>query len=56
MKTIQKRRDFLKISAAGTIGVMALGSSAMASVAAKKKVDVGLQLYTIRDAIAADLK
>lgn len=36
--------------------MMALGSKAMASVASKKSVDVGIQLYTIRDAIAADLK
>ncbi len=55
MNNLQKRRDFIKISAAGALGMVAMGSMA-ANVAAPKKVDVGLQLYTIRDAIAADLE
>jgi sugar phosphate isomerase/epimerase len=62
MKTDQKRRDFLKISAAGALGVMALGTFACkpgakktaATDVDKKSFGVGLQLYTIRDAMAAD--
>ncbi len=53
MKT---RRDFLKISTAGTLGAIALGPMACTAAAAdKKSFGVGLQLYTIRDAIAEDL-
>jgi sugar phosphate isomerase/epimerase len=63
MKTNQKRRDFLKISTAGALGVMALGPMACkpgakqaAAVAVdKKSFGVGLQLYTIRDAMTADV-
>ena len=52
MKT---RRDFLRISAAGTIGAFALGPMAYTATAAESKgMGVGLQLYTIRDAMAAD--
>ena len=56
MDTIQKRRDFIRISAAGILGVLALGPAACSSDAAadRKKYGVGLQLYTIRDAMAAD--
>jgi sugar phosphate isomerase/epimerase len=62
MKTDQKRRDFLKISTAGALGVMALGTFACkpgtkktaATDVDKKSFGVGLQLYTIRDAMAAD--
>ncbi len=62
MKTNQKRRDFLKISSAGALGVMALGpfsckpgaKKATAEVD-KKSFGVGLQLYTIRDAMSADV-
>lgn len=63
MKTNQKRRDFLKISAASAIGVIALGPMACKpgakQVAQPVEVDrksfgVGLQLYTIRDAMTAD--
>ncbi|WP_167604950.1 TIM barrel protein [Maribellus sediminis] len=54
MKT---RRSFLKISAAGAVGAMALGPMACTSAAVdKKSFGVGLQLYTIRDAIANDLQ
>lgn len=53
MKT---RRDFLKISAAGTLGAVALGPMACTAAAAdKKSFGVGLQLYSIRDAISEDL-
>jgi len=53
MKT---RRDFLKISAAGAVGTMVLGTTACASKTVdKKSFGVGLQLYSIRDAIASDL-
>ncbi len=64
MKTEQKRRDFLKISAAGALGVVALGPMACkpgAKQAAqpvavdRKSLGVGLQLYTIRDAMTADV-
>ena len=63
MKTEQKRRDFLKISAAGALGVIALGPMACkpgAKQAAqpvavdRKSFGVGIQLYTIRDAMDAD--
>lgn len=53
MKT---RRDFLKVSAAGALGAMVLGQAACTSAAVdKKSFGVGLQLYTVRDAIANDL-
>jgi len=64
MKNFKSRRDFLKVSAVGTLGVVALGqyactSKPAATVAAavdRKSFDIGLQLYTVRDAIAADLQ
>lgn len=53
---MQKRRDFLKISAAGALGVMAFGPMACKpSAPDRKSFGVGLQLYTIRDAMAADV-
>ncbi|MCY1721298.1 TIM barrel protein [Prolixibacteraceae bacterium Z1-6] len=53
---MKNRREFLKISTVGALGAMALGPMACASSVASKPVPgVGLQLYTIRDAIAADL-
>ena len=54
----QKRRDFLRISAAGALGIMALGPAACkaATTTDRKKYGVGLQLYTIRDAMAADVE
>ncbi len=63
MKNLQKRRDFLKISTAGALGVVALGAAACSPGAKKtvqsepvdpKSFGVGLQLYTIRDAMDAD--
>ncbi len=55
---MQNRRDFLKISATGSLSLMVLGSAAARSAAAidRKSFGVGLQLYTIRDAMAADVK
>ncbi len=56
MKTLQNRRNFLKISGAGALGAMALGSFACAAAAVdKKSYGVGLQLYSIRDAMTADV-
>ena len=58
MKTSQNRREFLKISAAGALGAMALGYFGCAPKTApvdRKSFGVGLQLYTIRDAMAADV-
>jgi sugar phosphate isomerase/epimerase len=54
---MKNRREFLKISAAGSVGMMLLGAmEVQASVSSdRKKFGVGLQLYTIRDAMAADL-
>jgi len=60
MKNVQKRRDFLRISAAGALGVAALGPMACKPGAKKttqaepvdrKSFGVGLQLYSIRDAM-----
>lgn len=62
MNDFQKRRDFLKISAAGALGVIALGPMGCKPGAKpatqpvdRKSFGVGLQLYTIRDAMAADV-
>ncbi len=54
---MQNRRNFLKISAAGSAGLILLGAmDSKAGIADdRKKFGVGLQLYTIRDAMAADL-
>jgi sugar phosphate isomerase/epimerase len=54
---MQNRRKFLKISAAGSLSLMLLGGAeSFAAVGDdRKKFGVGLQLYTIRDAMAADL-
>ena len=51
------RRDFLKISTAGSIGMMVLGAAGCAPAAAvdRKSFGVGIQLYTLRDAMAADV-
>jgi len=53
----QTRRDFFKISAAGMLGMAAFGSLACTSGATSgtKKYGVGIQLYTIRDAMATDV-
>ncbi len=53
---MKNRRDFLKISAAGSLSMMLLNPfSAKADlVSNRKKFGVGLQLYTIRDAMSTD--
>jgi len=58
MKISKNRRDFLKISAAGALGMMAMGPYACSPGATtdRKSFGVGLQLYTIRDAMSADVK
>jgi len=56
MKISQNRRKFLRISATGTLGLMALGPMACKPGAVdRKSFGVGLQLYSIRDAMAADV-
>ncbi len=55
MKNVNTRRDFLRISGTGILGAMALGPLACnSSTPDRKSFGVGLQLYTIRDAMAAD--
>jgi sugar phosphate isomerase/epimerase len=52
---MQNRREFFKISAAGALGLTALGSLALKSGEVNRKsFGAGLQLYTIRDAMTAD--
>ncbi len=51
MKTNQSRREFLKLTAAGTLGAIVLSQYSCKS----KKPGIGLQLYTIRDAMATDV-
>ena len=48
----------MKISAVGSVGMMLMGSAttAVAAAADRKSFGVGIQLYTIRDAMAADVK
>jgi sugar phosphate isomerase/epimerase len=71
MKKSQSRRDFLRVSAIGALGAIVLSKSASASAgqdgsataleelaggaADPKKFGIGLQLYTIRDAMAKDV-
>ncbi|MGC1392602.1 MAG: sugar phosphate isomerase/epimerase [Bacteroidales bacterium] len=64
MKTKQSRRDFLKLSATGAIGAIILSScsnkTAGKSVSTlpvpdPKSFGIGLQLYTIRDAMQKDV-
>ncbi len=54
---MQNRREFLKISAAGSLSMMLLGTAGCKSgaVVDRKSFGVGIQLYTIRDAMAADV-
>jgi sugar phosphate isomerase/epimerase len=54
---MQNRREFLKISAAGSISMMLFGAAGCNSAAAidRKSFGVGIQLYTIRDAMTADV-
>lgn len=54
---MQNRRKFIQMSAAGSAGIFLLGAtgcSPAAAVVDRKSFGVGLQLYTIRDAMAAD--
>ena len=62
MKTKQSRRDFLSLSVAGAIGTLLYAQQSCKPAASDKKTTVnpvpfglGLQLYTIRDAMAADV-
>lgn len=56
MKTKQSRREFLRISAAGALGAVVLSNYSCRGGGAKAELPgVGLQLYTIRDAMAADV-
>jgi len=54
---MQNRRDFLKYTAAGSVSMLLLGAAGCKSAAVvdKKSFGVGLQLYTVRDAMAEDL-
>jgi sugar phosphate isomerase/epimerase len=65
MKTKQSRRDFLKFSAAGAIGAIAVSRTGYsmetkaatgAPVADLKSFGIALQLYTIRDAMKTDVR
>jgi sugar phosphate isomerase/epimerase len=64
MKTTRSRRDFVKLSAAGSLGALLLfqyscrsGSSPAPEPASDaKSFGIGLQLYTIRDAMASDVQ
>ena len=65
MKTKQSRRNFLKVGAAGTLGAVVLSSYAWetgeAAVVAAPAVDpktfgIGLQLYTVRDAMEIEIQ
>jgi len=67
MKKSQSRRDFLRVSAAGALGALLISQSGCGNKSNQAKqaatpapVDpksfgLGLQLYTIRDAMAADV-
>jgi sugar phosphate isomerase/epimerase len=56
MRRLQNRRDFIRASAAGALGVAALGPlGCKQAVSGKKGYGVGVQLYSIRDAMAADV-
>jgi sugar phosphate isomerase/epimerase len=59
MKTTQSRRDFLRISAAGALGMFAVSKMQGMPFHMRtdlKDIGVGLQLYTIRDAMGTDPK
>lgn len=57
MEKFKNRRDFLKLTAAGAAGAMLLGPMACQTATVdRKSFGVGLQLYTIRDAMTADVK
>jgi sugar phosphate isomerase/epimerase len=54
---MQNRREFLKISAAGSISMLLFGAAGCnsASTIDRKSYGVGIQLYTIRDAMSTDV-
>ena len=54
---MQNRREFLKVSATGSIAMMLLGTAGCTTGAVKdrKSFGVGIQLYSIRDAMSADV-
>jgi sugar phosphate isomerase/epimerase len=63
MKTKQSRRDFLKLSATGALGAFVISGSNLKNLSAPeqnksaddlRKFGIGLQLYTIREAMKAD--
>jgi sugar phosphate isomerase/epimerase len=55
MKTNHSRRDFIKLSAAGALGALVFSEySCKPKIVDPKSFGVGLQLYTIRDAMATD--
>ncbi|MBN2481784.1 MAG: sugar phosphate isomerase/epimerase [Bacteroidales bacterium] len=56
MKTLQNRREFLKISAAGAFGMMVFSPLSCKSVPVidRKSFGVGLQLYTVRNAMGLE--
>jgi sugar phosphate isomerase/epimerase len=60
MKTLQSRRDFLRIAGAGTIGALILRSEAANAASFQspfnKNTPIALQLYTIRDDMKKDPK
>ncbi len=56
MSTTQSRRNFLKVSATGALGALVLSQYAFKSAPADPKTfGIGLQLYTIRDAMMKDV-
>ena len=63
MKTKQSRRDFLKLSATGALGAFVISGSNLKNLSAPeqnksaddlRKFGIGLQLYTIREAMKVD--
>jgi sugar phosphate isomerase/epimerase len=64
MKTLQSRREFLRVSATGALGAFILSKKDLEVLRSRasettaidlKTFGVGLQLYTIRDAMAKDV-
>jgi len=56
MNSIKSRRNFLKVSATGALGALVLSQYAFKSAPVDPKTfGVGLQLYTIRDAMSKDV-
>lgn len=60
MKAKHNRRDFIRLTASGALGMLALSAyscktTALASARDPKSFGLGLQLYTIRDAMNKDV-